>query len=203
MAILPVGIRKEMKTQMFRMAQTDVPPEPSSVYMQTGAPAPALDNGDTSDKSDADVDIRQFITDMLVNELSVPQRIVSNKLDNLVNYSISSNGDVNGFFIIPVHTGYKVVSLSEAQKIVSSFSKKFSVECDIEHGKNFKVKFKTAKKIEEDTSDSEGSLKFIPDEKSTTTATSTKKVATSILSEQFEMRIAMLADTLKKQGYTK
>ena len=46
--------------------------------------------------------------------------------------------------------------------------------------------------------DDEGSLQFVPDEKS-----GTKKVASSIFEEQFEMRKNMLADTLKRLGYTK
>ena len=51
---------------------------------------------------------------------------------------------------------------------------------------------------EEMSGDDEGSLQFVPDEKS-----GTKKVASSIFEEQFEMRKNMLADTLKRLGYTK
>ena len=203
MAILPVGIRKQMQTQMFRTAQQSAPPEPSSVYMQTGASAPMSSsqnlNDDSSSKS-GDIDIREFVTNVLVQELGVPQRILDKKLDNLVSYSIDSNGEVKGFFIIPVHTGQKKVTLSEAQKIVSSFCSQFNVDCDIEHGKNFKVNFKSVPKSKpaDMSGDDEGSLQFVPDEKS-----GTKKVASNIFEEQFEMRKNMLADTLKRLGYTK
>ena len=203
MAILPVGIRKEMQTQMFRTAQQSAPPEQSSVYMQTGASAPVVSNqtphDDSSSKS-GDIDIREFVTNVLVNELGVPQRIIDKKLDNLVNYSISSNGEVKGFFIIPVHTGQKKVTLSEAQKIVSSFCSQFNVDCDIDHGKNFKVNFKSIPKSDpvDMSGDDEGSLQFVPDEKA-----GSKKVASNIFEEQLEMRKNMLSDTLKRLGYTK
>lgn len=209
MPILPVGIRKEMQTQMFRMAQQSAPPEHTSVYMQTGASAPSESSSNasfTSPKDQAsgseDSDIREFVTNILVQQLGVPQRIVDKKLDNLVRYSIGSSGDVNGFFIIPVHTGQKKVSLSEAQKVVSDFCKKFNVDCSIEHGKNFKVNFKSVPKTDpkEMSSDSEGSLQFVPDEKSNG---GTKKVASSIFEEQIEDRKLMLVQKLKELGYIK
>lgn len=200
MAILPVGIRKEMQTQLFRMAQQSAPPEQNSIYMQTGASAP-LDQIPQSSGSE-ESDIREFVTNVLVNSLGVPQRIIDKKLDNLVSYSINSKNEINGFFIIPVHTGQKKVSLAEAQKIVSHFCKTFNVDCDIEHGKNFKVKFKSIPKTDtkEMSGDDEGSLQFVPDEKSNS---SNKKVASNIFAEQLEVRKDMLVNTLKKLGYIK
>lgn len=202
MAILPVGIRKEMQTQMFRTAQVS-PPEPASAYMQGSTPAPAVPvspaPSDSEPQTLDDKNIRDFVTDILVNRLGVPERTVDKKLENLVSYSISSNGDMNGFFIIPVHTGQKKVSLAEAKQIVSEFCTAFSVECEIEHGKNFKVSFKSVPKTDVQEPTEEGSLKFVPDEKGTVQ----KKVASSIFAEQFEMRKTMLADTLKRLGYTK
>ena len=213
MAILPVGIRKEMQTQMFRMAQQTAPPEQSSVYMQTGAsspvaPIPSQEQPQEDAQSSAQdaSDIREFVTNILVQSLGVPQRIVDKKLDNLVNYSINSNGEMRGFFIIPVHTGTKKVTLSEAQQIVSNFCNTFNVDCDIEHGKNFKVNFKSIPKSEPDdmSGDEEGSLQFVPDEKgNASSGAKTKKIASSIFSEQIEMRKEMLANTLKRLGYTK
>jgi hypothetical protein len=209
MSILPVGIRKEMQTQMFRMAQQSAPPEPSSAYMQTGVSAPSkltpqLSStvSSSSEKHSEDSDIREFVTSILVHQLGVPQRIVDKKLDNLVKYSIGSNGDVNGFFIIPVHTGQKKVSLSEAQKVVSEFCKKFNVDCSIEHGKNFKVNFKSVPKNDpkEISSDNEGSLQFVPDEKGNE---GNKKVASNIFEEQLENRKLLLVQKLKELGYIK
>lgn len=202
MAILPVGIRKEMQTQMFRTAQS-APPEPASAYMQGNTPAPAVPVSPASSETEGQVlddkNIRDFVTNILVNRLGVPERTVDKKLENLVSYSISSNGDMNGFFIIPVHTGQKKVSLAEAKQIVSEFCDSFSVECEIEHGKNFKVSFKSVPKTEVQEPTEEGSLKFVPDEKGVVQ----KKVASSIFAEQFEMRKTMLSDTLKRLGYTK
>jgi hypothetical protein len=200
MAILPVGIRKEMQTQMFRTAQS-APPEPASAYMQGGPSVPPEQPAPVANvaKNIDDQNIRDFVTDILVNRLGVPERTVDKKLENLVSYSIASNGDISGFFIIPVHTGQKKVSLQEAKQIVSDFCSAFNVECEIEHGKNFKISFKSVPKTDIQEPTDEGSLKFVPDEK----GTAQKKVASSIFAEQFEMRKTMLADTLKRLGYTK
>lgn len=196
MAIQPVGIRKEMKTQMFREAQV-APPEQSSFYMQNGVSSPDIDSKKDEEFCDSIKDVRDFVVHTLINKIGVPQRIVDKKLENLVSYSINSAGEMSGFFIIPSHTGEKKISLDEARDIVSSFEKKFNCECDIEHGKNFKIKFKSISKSDpEPSNDDEGSLKFVPDEKN-----NHKKIASSYFAEQLEDRKNILYETLRRIGY--
>lgn len=202
MSIYPVGVRKEMKTQMFREAQV-ASPEHSSFYMQNGASIPDAGQQSTSSAESAKSaiqDVKDFVIDVLVGEsVGMPQRIVDKKLENLVSYSINSAGEMNGFFIIPTHTGTKKISLDDARKIVSEFEKKFNCDCEIEHGKNFKIKFRSIPKpSEEEPSDEEGSLKFVPDEKG-----SAKKVASSFHVDQMKNRASSMFDYLRKVGFIK
>ncbi len=197
MAIQPVGIRKEMKTQMFREAQL-APPEQSSFYMQNGSSAPVQNKQQVDEICDSIQDVRDFVVHTLVNDVGVPRRIVDKKLDNLVSYSINSGGEMSGFFILPSHTVEKKISLEDTRNIVSKFEKKFNCECDIEHGKNFKIKFKSVVKSEPESSDDEeGSLKFVPDEKN-----NHKKIASSYFAEQLEERKNVLYETLRRIGYS-
>ena len=203
MAIYPVGVRKEMKTQLFREAQV-ASPEQSSFYMQNGASAPLVDQQDKSsnENSKSIKDVKDFVVDVLIGEsVGMPQRIVDKKLENLVSYSINSAGEMNGFFIIPTHTGTKKISLEDARKIVSEFEKQFNCDCEIEHGKNFKIKFRSIPKpSQEEPSDDEGSLRFVPDEKGSGSA---KKVASVFYSEQITNRVSTMFDHLRKIGFIK
>lgn len=198
MPLYPVGIRKEMKTQLFREAQS-APPEKSSFYMQNGSSAPVLNQEKMDQVCDSAQDVKEFVISILSSErVGIPQRIIDKKLENLVSYSISSSGDMNGFFIIPTHTGSKKIGLEEARKIVAEFEKKFQCDCEIEHGKNFKIKFKSIpKNIEQAPQDDEGSLKFVPDEK----GSAAKKTASSVFAEQIVERKNILYNTLRKIGF--
>jgi hypothetical protein len=198
MAIYPVGVRKEMKTQLFREAQV-ASPEHSSFYMQTGSSAPVLDQQEKSSDNSVQ-DVKDFVVSILIGDsVGIPQRIVDKKLENLVSYSVNSAGEMNGFFVIPTHTGSRKIALNDAREIVSKFEKQFNCDCEIEHGKNFKIKFKSIPKpSEESPSDDEGSLKFVPDEKG-----STKKVAESFHTEQSENRVSAMFEHLRKIGFIK
>ena len=78
MAIQPVGIRKEMKTQMFREAQV-APPEQSSFYMQNGVSSPDISAKKDDEFCDSIKDVRDFVVHTLINKIGVPQRIVDKK----------------------------------------------------------------------------------------------------------------------------
>lgn len=213
MAILPVGIRQEMKTQIFRIAQNLEQPDRSSVYMQTGSSAPlpeaqspTVDNPvgqntdinlDTLANSD---DIHEFVFQMLVI-LGCKERSVIKNLDKLVKDKVSPDGDHKGFFMIPKHTEERKVSLSLASEIVEIFSKKFNMRCDINPGTNFLIEFPSTSKVTDTSSDDEdglGSLRSVVGNKG-----EVKKTSSSVLEEQFSIRQAMLVDTLKKLGYKK
>ena len=213
MAILPVGIRQEMKTQIFRIAQNSEQPEKSSVYMQTGASAPVpevtadLPENDVSQDSEIELgvltnsdDIHDFVYKMLVL-LGCKERSVTKNLDKFVKDKVGPDGDHKGFFMIPKHTEQRKVSLTLASKIVEIFSKKFNMRCDITPGNNFLIEFPSSSKLV-DTSNADeeglGSLGSIVGSKG-----ENKKTSSSILEEQFSIRQAMLVDTLKKLGYKK
>jgi hypothetical protein len=148
MSFLPVGRRRPMQTQMFRVAQGDLTiPDLESDYM-SGDNIPVDFQNEQEIPVDSPVVTEEDLKAAVFSELEsigVPSRIVREKQDSIFGQTLKSDSSLSGFFLIPTFTAEGKVSLSTATDLAKKISSQFGLDWQIEEvNNNYRVKFETA-----------------------------------------------------------
>jgi hypothetical protein len=150
MSFLPVGRRRPMQTQMFRVAQGDLTiPDLDSDYMSgDNIPVDFQNQNEQEIPVDKPVVTEEDLKAAVFSELEgigVPSRIVREKQDSIFGQTLKSDSSLSGFFLIPTFTAEGKVSLSTATDLAKKISSQFGLDWQIEEvNNNYRVKFETA-----------------------------------------------------------
>lgn len=212
MSFLPVGRRRQMESQLFKLAEDQIPqPDMGSVYMDTGSSAPlpdampadaqpvVVDGGEQQDaEPQAPQSLREFVFAKLM-ELGVEQRHLTDPKTSKRIFSKKEGlgtSSVSGHFMIPSATSKGRISESDAKSIASEILGQFGLEGDMGHeGRNYIVSFHSRKEVAPAPSGDNDSFAELAGE------TSAPKTASSVMGDLYMMRKSMLADALRKAGY--
>jgi len=212
MGFLPVGRRRQMESQLFKLADDQIPqPDMGSVYMDTGSSAPlpdamesdaqqvSVDGGGQEGEVEAPQSLREFVFAKLM-ELGVEQRHLNDPKTSKRIFSktegIGSNS-VKGHFMIPSATSIGRISESDARSIASAILNQFGLDGDMGHeGRNYIVSFRSRKEEAPAPSGENDSFADLAGG-----ASPSSKTASSVMGDLYMMRKSMLADALRKAGY--
>lgn len=211
MGFLPVGRRRQMESQLFKLAEDQIPqPDMGSIYMDTGSSAPlpetmaadaqqiAVDESGQSDAAESPQSLREFVFAKLM-ELGVEQRHLTDPKTSKRIFSKKEGLGTNsivGHFMIPSATANGRISETDAKKIASDILGQFGLDGEMGHeGRNYLVSFRSRKEEAPAPSGDNDSFAELAGE------TSAPKTASSVMGDLYMMRKSMLADALRKAGY--
>jgi hypothetical protein len=148
MSFLPVGRRRQMQSQIFKIADNEFhTPDLESSYMSGENISMDFSNENNNQDSDG-VDIGDLKSSIFIEleRIGLPSRIAREKQDSIFGQTIKSDGMLNGFFLIPTFTAEGKVSLNTATGIAKDVSSRFGLDWQIEEiNNNYRVKFETKK----------------------------------------------------------
>lgn len=223
MAFLPVGRRRAMQAQLFKIAEDQLPqPNVDSAYMETGvaAPLPAVgpdmgqsvpmdsvmqnEMGEAGQPTMVDDQQAPSLKEMVftkLKEIGVKEYYLTDpKISKQIfskNDSISGE-ESKGFFVIPSATEMQKITESDAKKMAAEILSAFNLEGSISHeGRNFKITFFSKKAEPEAPSGENDSFSDL------VSGGGIPKSASSVFGEMLEMRKNMMRDSLKKAGFLK
>jgi hypothetical protein len=210
MSFLPVGRRRQMESQLFKLADDQLPqPDLGSVYMDTGSSAPVQDMSQSFDQpvqlehsqevpDSSPQSLREFVFAQLA-DLGVEQRHLTDPKTSKRIFSkkeVLGSNTVAGHFMIPSATAQGRISESDAKQIASGILQKFDLEGELGHeGRNYIVSFRSRKPDEPSVSGDQDSFAELAGE------VSVPKTASTVMEELYMQRKTALADALKKAGY--
>ena len=147
MSFFPVGRRRPMQSQMFKVSQDDFNiPDIDSNYM-SGDNVP-MDFQNEINEQEIPAATEEDLKASVFSELEgigVPSRIVREKQDSIFGQTLKSDSSLSGFFLIPTFTAEGKVSLSTATDLAKKISSQFGLDWQIEEvNNNYRVKFETA-----------------------------------------------------------
>lgn len=200
MSFLPVGRRRHMQSQLFKLADEQIPqPDMGSVYMDTGSsaplPAPSQDQAPASNEG-REKSLREYVFAVLEDLGVEPRHLTDPKVSKKIFQQRSSigSGQLSGSFMIPSATAKSRVTESQASQIAGQICEAFGLDGDMSHeGRNYIVNFRSKKPEAVQPSTENDSFADL--------AGDSLPKAASAHHDAFMMRKSAMADALKKAGF--